>query len=173
MYIVSNFNELKDSKLLSQKIKWSDTESAAIQMCDSDILDQVDEILASESESKGESKSEKALDKIRSLSLQVLSLKDNNNDSQVAIVRIGEKIYVNKKLDYSLGKAAEAPRLKLQALINALLLEATGQPLDILDCLANKDTSPVDWFDGQPIIARGDVDKKRTKAPAADDNNLL
>ena len=167
MYIVSNFNELKQSKLLFQKVKWDDNEAAAIQMCDSDILGQVDKILASESDSK------KAFDKIRALSLQVLSLKDNNNESQVAIVRIGKDIYVNKKLDYSLGKAAEAPRLKLQALINALLLEATGQPLDILDCLVNKDTSPVDWFDGQPIIARGDVDKKRTPRAVVDDNNLL
>ena len=167
MYLVSNFNELKQSKLLSQKIRWDSNESAAIKLCDSDILDQVDKILASESDSK------KAFDAIRALSLQVLSLKDNNNASQVAIVRIGNQIYVNKKLDYSLGKAAEAPRLKLQALINALLLESTGQPLDILDCLANKDTSQVEWFDGQPIIARGDVDKKRTKAPAIDDNNLL
>lgn len=173
MYIVSNFNELKQSKLLSQKVKWDDTESAAIQMCDSEILDNVDKILASESESKGESKAQKAADKIRELNLQVLSLKDNNNDSQVAIVRIGQDIYINKKLDYSLGKAAEAPRLKLQALINTLLLETTGQPLDILDCLVNKDTSPVNWFDGQPIIARGDVDKKRGKPAATDDNNLL
>ena len=167
MYLVSNFNELKQSKLLSQKIRWDSNESAAIKLCDSDILDQVDKILASESDSK------KAFDAIRALSLQVLSLKDNNNDSQVAIVRIGNQIYVNKKLDYSLGKAAEAPRLKLQALINALLLESTGQPLDILDCLANKDTSPVEWFDGQPIIARGDVDKKRTPRAVVDDNNLL
>ena len=167
MYIVSNFNELKQSKLLSQKVKWDSNESTAIKQCDSDILDQVDKILASESDSK------KAFDKIRALSLQVLSLKDNNNESQVAIVRIGQTVYVNKKLDYSLGKAAEAPRLKLQALINTLLLEATGQPLDILDCLTNKDTSPVNWFDGQPIIARGDVDKKRTPRAAVDDNNLL
>ena len=167
MYLVSNFNELKQSKLLSQKIRWDSNESAAIKLCDSDILDQVDKILASESDSK------KAFDAIRALSLQVLSLKDNNNASQVAIVRIGNQIYVNKKLDYSLGKAAEAPRLKLQALINALLLESTGQPLDILDCLANKDTSPVEWFDGQPIIARGDVDKKRTPRAVVDDNNLL
>lgn len=167
MYIVSNFNELKQSKLLSQKVKWDSNEVAAIGLCDSDILDQVDKILSSESDSK------KAFDKIRALSLQVLSLKDNNNESQVAIVRIGQTVYVNKKLDYSLGKAAEAPRLKLQALINALLLESTGQPLDILDCLANKDTSPVNWFDGQPIIARGDVDKKHSKPAAVDDNNLL
>ena len=167
MYIVSNFTELKNSKLLSQKVKWDSTESAAIEMCDSDILDSVDKILSSESDAK------KAFDKIRALNLQVLSLKDNNNESQVAIVRIGKDIYVNKKLDYSLGKAAEAPRLKLQALINALLLESTGQPLDILDCLANKDTAPVDWFDGQPIIARGDVDKKRGKPTINDDNNLL
>ena len=167
MYLVSNFNELKQSKLLSQKIRWDSNESAAIKLCDSDILDQVDKILESESDSK------KAFDAIRALSLQVLSLKDNNNASQVAIVRIGQTVYVNKKLDYSLGKAAEAPRLKLQALINALLLESTGQPLDILDCLANKDTSPVEWFDGQPIIARGDVDKKRTPRAVVDDNNLL
>lgn len=167
MYIVSNFTELKNSKLLSQKVKWDTTESAAIEMCDSDILASVDKILSSESDST------KAFDKIRALNLQVLSLRDNNNESQAAIVRIGKDIYVNKKLDYSLGKAAEAPRLKLQALINALLLESTGQPLDILDCLANKDTAPVDWFDGQPIIARGDVDKKRGKPAVKDDNNLL
>lgn len=167
MYIVSNFNELKKSKMLAQRVRWSDSESEIIGQCDSDVLKSAADILANESDTK------KAFDKIRALQLQVLSLKDSDNEQQVAIVRIGDKIYVNKNLDYSLGKAAEAPRLKLQALINALLLESTGQPLDILDCLANKDTSPVDWFNGQPIIARGDVDKKRTPKQVVDDNNLL
>lgn len=167
MYIVSNFTELKKSKLLAQRVRWSDSEVVAISQCDSEILQSVANLLASESDGK------KALDKIRALQLQVLSLKDSNNESQVAIVRIGDKIYVNKNLDYSLGKAAEAPRLKLQALINALLLEATGQAMDVLDCIANKDTAAVDWFNGQPIIARGDVDKKRAPKQSVDDNNLL